>query len=387
MYSQRELLPWAAAIRGRLGDDAPLFDAHTHVGLDDPAGLLATGEDVVQAVQTVDSRALVFALKEPTGVAAGNDNAIELAGQHPERLKALARLDPAADPLSEAERCLQAGAVGLKLHPRGEGFELSDARLDDVFALADERRLPIMIRRRVGTPLAGQEALERAAAHPNAQLVLAHCAVGSFESVAPSAHEHPNLYFDTSWWNPGDLWALMHTVPPCQILYGSDIPFASPAQSIIATGRLAIQAGFSDEQLGLVMGGQLQRLIDGQDREDLGDGIGESEPLAPGLERIYITLVSAVEPMLRGEPPGQGLELARTAVKNPIGPHAEVLESIRRLLDLAAKPPEPDPRRTQRTPGFDLVLSAAIVARTPAAGVPDQALFGNPTLAASGHEP
>jgi hypothetical protein len=76
MYSQRELLPWAAAIRGRLGDDAPLFDAHTHVGLDDPAGLLATGEDVVQAVQTVDSRALVFALKEPTGVAAGNDNAI-----------------------------------------------------------------------------------------------------------------------------------------------------------------------------------------------------------------------------------------------------------------------------------------------------------------------
>jgi len=175
----------------------------------------------------------------------------------------------------------------------------------------------------------------------------------------------------------------MHTVPPCQILYASDIPFASPAQSLVATGRLAIQAGFNDEQLRLLMGGQLRRLVDGEERADVGDGSGESEPLAPALERIYITLVSAVEPMLRGDPPGQGLELARTAVKNPFGPHEELLESIRRLLELAAKPPAPDPRRMQRTPGFDLVLSAAIVARTPEAGVPDESLFGNPTLAAT----
>src|SRR3954468_18572829 len=108
-------------------------------------------------------------------------------------------LNPADDPLGEAERCLQKGAVGLKLHPRGEGFELSDARLDEVFALADERRLPVMIHAGVGTPLAGREAIERAAAHPGAQLILAHCAVGSFESVVPYARETPNLFFDTSW--------------------------------------------------------------------------------------------------------------------------------------------------------------------------------------------
>src|SRR3954451_794791 len=128
MYSERELLPWAAAIRGHLGDDDPLFDAHTHMGLDDPAGLLATGEDVVEALESVDSKALVFALKEPSGVAVGNRKALELAARHPDRLKALARPAPASDPLAEAERCLDAGAVGLKLHPRGEGFELSDAR-------------------------------------------------------------------------------------------------------------------------------------------------------------------------------------------------------------------------------------------------------------------
>src|SRR3954452_4820451 len=145
MYSERELLPWAAAIRRHLEADDPLYDAHTHVGLDDPAGLLATGGDIIEALENVDSKALVFALKEPRGVAVGNDNALELAAPHPERLKALVRLHPAADPLAEAERCLDEGAVGLKLHPRGEGFELSDPRLDDVFRLADERKLPIMI--------------------------------------------------------------------------------------------------------------------------------------------------------------------------------------------------------------------------------------------------
>lgn len=381
MYSQRELLPWAAAVRGRLGEDPVVYDAHTHVGLDDPAGLLATGEDVVGALEAVGARGLVFPLKEPSGVAVGNDHALELVAANPERLKALARLDPAAEPLAEAERCLEAGAVGLKLHPRGEGFELSDPRLDDVFELADDRRLPIMVHVGVGTPLAGQEAIERAAAFPGAQLILAHCAVGSFESVAPRSDEHPNLFFDTSWWNPGDLWALMRIVKPCQILYASDIPFSSPAQGIVATGRFALQAGLSDEQLALIMGGQLQRLVDGEERVDLGVGTGETEPLAPELERIYITLVSAVEPMLRGDPPGQGLELARTAVHTPFGPHADILESIRRLLDLAAAPPEPDPRRMQRTPGWDLVLTAAIVARTPNAGVPDESLFGRPMSA------
>jgi predicted TIM-barrel fold metal-dependent hydrolase len=370
MYSERELLPWATDILRRLGDGV-LYDCHTHVGLDDPAGLLATDEDVVESLGTVDSRALVFALKEPAGVRAGNDHAIELAGRHPGTLRALARLDPAEDPLAEAERCLDAGAAGLKLHPRGEGFELDDRRLDPVFALADERRLVVMVHAGVGTPLVGEHAIARAEAHPGAKIVLAHCAVGSFETVAPRSGELPNLLFDTSWWNPGDIWALLRTVQPCQVLYGSDIPFASPAQSIVATGRLAIQAGISDEQLHSIMGGQLERLIAGEDRIEIGDGQGESHPLDPQLERLYVTLCSAVEPMLRGEDPGQGLELARNACANPGGPHADVIESIRRLLELAEQCAEPDPRRAQRTPGFDLVLSAAIVARTPAAGVPD----------------
>jgi uncharacterized protein len=43
---------------------------------------------------------------------------------------------------------------------------------------------------------------------------------------------------------------------------------------------------------------------------------------------------------------------------------------VRRLLEDAEGREEPDPLRPLRTPGFDLVLAAAAVARTPRAALP-----------------
>jgi uncharacterized protein len=369
VYAQPNLMPWVAALR----EDVPgleLYDAHVHVGLRDPAGLEATEEEALDALGQVDSRALIFPLKEPAGYRGPNEHMLELAGAHPERLRALCRLDPAEAPLAEAERCLDAGAVGIKLHPRGEGFELADNRLDDVFALADERRLPIMIHAGVGDEAVAPQALERAREHPGARLILAHCAIGGFEQVVPHAAELPNLFFDTSWWNPADLFALYRMVPPSRILYASDIPFASPAEAIILTGRVAIQAGLDPEQIRGVMGGQLARLVAHEEPLDLGSVPDDVDALAPELERVYVTLLTAVEPMLRGADPGQGLELAAAAASAPAGPHAEVLECVAALLELNEQQEEPDPLRAQRAPGFDLVLAAAVAARTPRATSP-----------------
>src|SRR4051812_35532588 len=125
MYSQEQLLPWVEALRGDV-PDLDLNDAHTHLGLHDSAGLPATHDELLEVLTEVDSRALVFPLKEPEGYRAANDRMLELAADNPDRLRALARLDPADDPLAEAERCLEGGAVGLKLHPRGEGFDIAD---------------------------------------------------------------------------------------------------------------------------------------------------------------------------------------------------------------------------------------------------------------------
>jgi len=369
MYSQPNLMPWVHKLREEV-EQLELYDTHVHLGLRDPAGFETTEEEVVEALAEVNSRALVFPLKEPGGYRDANTRMLDLSAQHPGRLRALVRLDPGDDPLGEAERCLDAGAVGLKLHPRGEGFELADARLDRVFGLAHDRRLPIMIHAGPGDAEVGPQALERAQKHPQACLILAHCAIGTFEQVVPRAGEFPNVYFDTSWWNPADVWALLRMVPPGRILFGSDVPFANPATGLVLTGRLAIQAGLSPEQVRGILGGQLERLVAGDEPLDLGDVPAHDEPLAPELERLYVTLLTAVEPMLRGSDPGQGLELAKAACSAPNGPHAGVIECVSALLELNDRATEPDPLRPQRTPGFDLVQVAAVAARTPRAASP-----------------
>jgi uncharacterized protein len=227
-----------------------------------------------------------------------------------------------------------------------------------------------MIHAGVGSPHVGPDTLQRAREHPGARLILAHCAIGSFDRIVHDVPEVPNVFFDTSWWSPADLWALFRMVPPGRLLYASDLPFASPGAALVMTGRLAIEAGLTPEQVRGVMGGQLERLVDHDDPLDLGPVPERVEPLAPELERLYVTLLTAVEPMLRGTSPGQGLELAQTAAEVPAGPHADVIECVAALLTLQERRTEPDPLRASRAPGFDLVLMAAVAARTPRATSP-----------------
>jgi uncharacterized protein len=188
-----------------------------------------------------------------------------------------------------------------------------------------------------------------------------------------AANEHPNIFFDTSWWNPADCWALMNSVPPSRVLYASDVPFASPAFSAIKTARVALQAGCSSEQVRCMLSGQMERLIAGGEPLDLGPRAHAPHPVPPALERLYVTLCAAGERMLGGEDPGQGPEIARAACEAAEGENAEVMESILALLDLAEEESTPDPLRMERQPGFDCVIIASTVARTPAAGVPSVA--------------
>src|SRR4051812_8324404 len=117
-----------------------LFDAHTHIGSNDPDGFSCSRADLVGALERAGARAAVFPMHEPEGYRAANDVVIAEAAASDARLVASARLDPAADPVHEAERSLDAGARGLKLHPRAEQFTLDAPGVEDIFALAAERR-------------------------------------------------------------------------------------------------------------------------------------------------------------------------------------------------------------------------------------------------------
>ena len=156
------------------------------------------------------------------------------------------RLDLNETPIEEATRCLDAGARGIKLHPRAQRFGATDERLGPVFELAAERRVPILIHGGRGLPpiAAGLAALvER---YPEAQLIIAHAGIADMAHLAPAMAGRKGVVFDTSTWSPIDLLDFYRQVPPEQVVYASDYPYGQYTSSLYIALRTAILAGYDE---------------------------------------------------------------------------------------------------------------------------------------------
>jgi uncharacterized protein len=378
--ADRLLEPWFACLRERL-PGLRVFDCHTHLGLD-PDGSCQTADELLDALDVVDGRAVTFSLSEPDGYPAANDRMLAAADASGGRLIAYCRVNPEAGGLAEAQRCLDAGARGIKLHPRAERFALSDRAVHRIAALAAERRAPIIVHAGRGIPSLGRDALDLAARHPDAPLILAHAAICDLAWIWREAPAHRNLFFDTAWWNTTDQLALLALIPPGQILFASDIPYGRTVAAACVVLRAALAVGLSADQIAAIAGGQLERLLAGADPLDLGLATNATPP-APGplLERIHTLLVAAIARMTTGERADEYLELARLACDLPPGhPHVAVADSVVALLDRydahrATDPPQHGPR----PPGIHLIFVAAAVARMPGLPLPDPGLISNPS--------
>ena len=128
------LRPWWDSIQAAHGP-LELYDAHTHIGRSDPDGFKQTPEELVEVMERADARAVVFPMHEPGGYPLPNDIALAAAAGS-DRLVAFCRLDPRVNPAEEARRCLDAGAVGIKLHPRAEQFGMDEPGVREIIALA-----------------------------------------------------------------------------------------------------------------------------------------------------------------------------------------------------------------------------------------------------------
>ncbi|HJU47644.1 MAG TPA: amidohydrolase family protein, partial [Gaiellaceae bacterium] len=126
---------------------ATLFDAHTHLG-DDIDGMVGRPAELLGMLDRFGFEgAFVFCLDEPDrepAFRAANDRTLVYAAESDGRLLPFVRLDLEQEPIVEAERCLDLGARGIKLHPRAQRFSLGDERLGPVFSLAAERDVPIL---------------------------------------------------------------------------------------------------------------------------------------------------------------------------------------------------------------------------------------------------
>ena len=375
MRAQELLESYEEELRAELPKAVEIFDAHVHLG-NDIDGFSGVYEELERILDRFGiSRAFMFCMDEPDrqpGFRAPNNRTLEYAKRSEGRLIPFVRLDLTEDPIGEAERCLDLGARGIKLHPRAQRFVLNDERLAPVFALAAERQVPILIHGGRGLPPIADHLARLVDSYPEAQLVIAHAGIADMAGLAGRFGGKAGVFFDTSVWSPVDLLSFFHQVSPEQVLYASDYPYGRQPSSLLIALRTAKLAGYSQEQLRMMLAGNANRIANGEPPlEPSGaKGVG-SFTQSMALARIHQYLSMATPLLWTRQPDTIGvLGLALNACDDRNGEAVADLERIRELLTTARElwrtlpevEEEDRPQTTRAT--FALVHLADILAVT-----------------------
>jgi predicted TIM-barrel fold metal-dependent hydrolase len=328
-------------LRRELPEGAEIFDAHTHLG-HDIDGMLGEYDVLLASMDRYGvSRAFMFCLDEHDRVPAfraGNDRTLAFAERSEGRLIPFVRLDLSEAPIDEAKRCLDRGARGIKLHPRAQRFLLDDERLDPVFALAAERRVPILIHAGRGLPPIAADLHRLVDRYPESRLILAHAGIADMAGLAGHFAGRAGVYFDTSVWSPVDLLDFFRQVPAEQIVYASDYPYGDQQRALLIFLRTARQAGLGEEQIRMMLAANANRIAAGEPPLEPGEPSG-SEVFAQPMQfaRIHQYL-SMATPLLWTRQPDTigvlGLALNACGERNGLG-HEHEIEQIRDLIATA----------------------------------------------------
>jgi len=288
---ENALAPFAAETQRLRPADAEVIDAHTHLGLDEDGRSLSPQELLEQLDRAGASRACVFPLHDPERkprYSLPNDRVLAWAAESEGRLVPFCRLDPAEDPITEAERCLARGARGIKLHPRAQDFGFDGQEMDGVFALAQERSVPILIHAGRGLPPIADGLADIALRHPGAALILAHGAICDQGILTSRLSEHPRVLYDISCFFPLDVVELFARVPAERIVFASDPPYGRPATTLYMALRVAAQAGLDEASTRAMLGGTMSALLDGRPLPPVAPARrGPSIELSGRLARVY----------------------------------------------------------------------------------------------------
>lgn len=230
-----------------LAGTEPLIDIHAHflhagTGRSDweapNAARFRAGERIgisVHVASTLGSWGFTSPIyfPSPTDATAGNSAMLELQRREGDRVRIYAAVNPndTGHALAEIERCVAAGAVGVKL---AASRRADDPLLDPICELAAERRLPILHHiwqhRRRDWP--GQEASDGrelgrlAARHPRVSFILAHIGGGGdYAHTYAAVADLPNVYLDLSGSgvDRGMLDGALDAVGARRLLWGCDV--------------------------------------------------------------------------------------------------------------------------------------------------------------------
>jgi uncharacterized protein len=361
-------------LRNELPEGAEIFDAHVHLG-NDIDGFSGVYEELERIFNRVGvSRAFMFCMDEPDRHPAfrvPNDRTLEYARRSEGRLIPFVRLDLTEGPVEEAERCLDLGARGIKLHPRAQRFLLNDERLAPIFALAAERRVPILIHGGRGLPPIADHLARLVESYPDAQLIIAHAGIADLAGLAGRFSGKAGVFFDTSVWSPVDLLSFYHQVSAEQVLYASDYPYGRQPSSLLIALRTARLAGFDDQELRNMLAGNASRIANGEPPlEPSAPRGGGTFTQSMALARIHQYLSMATPLLWTRQADSIGvLGLALNACEERDG-RPDELDQIRDLLETARElwrslpEVEEEDRRDISRATFGLIHLADIIAVT-----------------------
>jgi predicted TIM-barrel fold metal-dependent hydrolase len=339
-----------AEARRLLPAGADIFDAHLHLG-DDIDGMVGDYDQLEASMAKYGiSRAFMFCLDEPDrhpSFSAANDRTLAFAERSGGRLIPFVRLDLDESPIEEARRCLDAGARGIKLHPRAQKFTATDERLAPVFEIAAERRVPILIHGGRGLPPIAAGLRTLVDRYPEATLIIAHAGIADLAALASCMAGRKGVLFDTSTWSPIDLLDFYRLIPPEQVVYASDYPYGQQPNSLLSALKTTRFAGYDDDQVRAMLAGTANALADGEELPEPTTPLGKDTlSQTMQLARIHQYLSMATPLLWMRQPDTIGvLGLAINTCGERNG-HVGSIEQIEALLvaarDLWAEVPSLD---------------------------------------------
>jgi hypothetical protein len=194
----------------------------------------------------------------PADVTRANDEMLGIQRREPGRVRSYVVVNPndTAHALEEIARCVEAGAVGIKL---AASRRADDPLLDPIADQAARRGLPVLHHiwqhRRRDWP--GQEASDAvelgrvAARHPGASFILAHIGGGGdWAHTMPAVEDLPNVHLDLSGsgMDRGMLDAAYAAVGAGRLLWGCDLTMETGLAKLRALGVI----GLSDDEMARV---------------------------------------------------------------------------------------------------------------------------------------
>jgi uncharacterized protein len=209
------------------------IDAHVNLGLGrhlqlapDDLLVLMDEADVGAAVACPVDRCLAVDNRE------GNDSILDAVGAHPDRLAGMATANPwfGATAVGEVRRALDAGLVGLVLHPGYQGFRLNDTVVDPLLEVAAEFDVPVYAH--TGTPAIAEplQLVDLAGRFPTVPFIMGHAGASDYYMDAVRALEFAdNLWLETSRNGPGNFAAFEGAGLMGRLVFGSGAPEYIPA--------------------------------------------------------------------------------------------------------------------------------------------------------------